>query len=90
MAAFSEEFCTDVRLPSGKTEICTVVNTFTSLFRIHLPHEQQKELRLYDDRLSSQTSSLIVIWMVMAPVPVILLLFVVPRAVLVILLVSSC
>ena len=30
------------------------MNTFTSFFRIDLPHEQQKELRLYDDRLSFQ------------------------------------
>ena len=30
------------------------MNTFTSLFRIHLPHEQQQELSLHHDRLSSQ------------------------------------
>ena len=32
MAAFSEEFCTDVRLAGGTTGICTVVNTLHSYF----------------------------------------------------------
>jgi hypothetical protein len=32
MAAFSEEFCADVRLARGTTEICTVVNTLHSCF----------------------------------------------------------
>jgi hypothetical protein len=39
---------------------------------------------------NSEKLSLIVIWMVMAPIPIIVLLFVVPRSVLVILLVSFC
>jgi hypothetical protein len=89
VVAFSEEFCTDVRLAGDKTEICAVVNTFTSFFCISPSARTTERIApLFGSR--PKTSSLIVIWMAMAPVPVILLLFVVPGAVLVIFLVSFC